>query len=351
MPEANPSRVDMRAYLDLVGKDMPQPEQFNYEATRDSIRHFSYAVADYNALYLDEEYARSTRWGGIVAPPGYLYSHGYAAWLSKLPGLRDADGGDMLEEINAGESWEFVRPVRAGDHIYSYGFITRVEAKRGKSIGDFVAITTQMRYTNQRGELVAQGFCDWFRYNSPRIALGGGLGTKYPPLPRGTTTRSVVGPTEFPGTFPTPARRYFDRRCFEDVNVGDPIPAFEVGPLNASHMAKYNAAMMGTGWDHVGAAQEGAVPDSFAPGCMRISWFAAMLVAWAGPDSFVTRMTEKNLEWVLVGFKVVCGGRVTGKRKEGFRCLVDCELWCDSELGFRTNVGSAEVEIPGRGRD
>jgi len=37
-----------------------------------AIRHFVEALGDPNPLYTDAEYARQTRWGGIIAPPTFL---------------------------------------------------------------------------------------------------------------------------------------------------------------------------------------------------------------------------------------------------------------------------------------
>src|ERR1700677_5306687 len=96
--------LDLSEYEKLVGKDLPQPEQFLYGVTEDSIRHFAYCIPDYNALYLDHEYARSTRWGSIIAPPGYLYAHGTPAWLSTRPGIKDATGQELDKGRNAGEA-------------------------------------------------------------------------------------------------------------------------------------------------------------------------------------------------------------------------------------------------------
>ena len=51
---------------------------------------------------------------------------------------------------------------------------------------------------------------------------------------------------------------------------------------------------------------------------------------------------------VLVGFSVTCKGTVTGKSVQDGRHLVDCSLTCESELGFVTNLGTAQVELPSR---
>jgi acyl dehydratase len=38
------------------------------------IRHFADGLGDTNPLWTDEEYAKRTKWGGIIAPPCFLYS-------------------------------------------------------------------------------------------------------------------------------------------------------------------------------------------------------------------------------------------------------------------------------------
>jgi hypothetical protein len=82
---------------------------------RDGIRHFAYCIPDPNALYLDHEYAATTRWGGIIAPPGYLYAHGSPVWLGRTPAIRDAGGKELEGNDNATEAWKFFRPVRRYD--------------------------------------------------------------------------------------------------------------------------------------------------------------------------------------------------------------------------------------------
>jgi acyl dehydratase len=339
--------IDLSAYIPLVGQDLPQPEQYNYEVTRDSVRHFAYAIPDPNGLYLDEEYARTTRWGGIIAPPGYLYSHGYSTWLRTFPGLRDAEGRELSTNDNAEEAWEFFKPVRLGDVIHSYGKVLAVDAKRGKRIGDFALVQSEMRYTNQRNELVARAKGTSFRFNARNVASGGGMAKIYPPMPPGQFTRSKTGYPELPGMFPTPVRRYDGDLKFAEIHEGDAIPTWELGPLSNNHLAKFHAAILGIGWDQFEAIQAGTIPDAFAPGPMRIPWFGALLSRWAGPNAWIVSLSQQNREWLLVGFTAICGGTVTRKWVENGRQFVACDVWCDCDLGFRTNVGKAVVELPG----
>ena len=141
-------------------------------------------------------------------------------------------------------------------------------------------------------------------------------------------------------------RRYDPVRHFEDVSVGEELPAWETGPVMAFDIGRFNAVTIGTGYDRIG--RTGHVPDGFAPGVLRIQWFGALLTRWAGPDAFVTKISQRNEEWVLIGFKVVCTARVTEKSVVDGRCLVDLDIFCHSELGFRTNSGTAQVELTSR---
>jgi acyl dehydratase len=340
--------LDVSGYAALVGKDLPQPEQFNYEVTLDAIRHFAYCIPDYNAIYLDEDYASTTRWRGIIAPPGYLYAHGSPAWLGKLPGIRDSSSNELKGGDNATEAWEFFRPVRPGDTILSHGKIVGAEPKKSRKLGEAVLVNAEMRFTNQNAETVARLNSYTFRFDSRRVAGASTIAQVYPPLAPGQFTRTIPMPPLLPGTFATPRRRYDAARYFEDIAEGEEVTPWELGPLMAFHIGCFNAVTLGTGFDEIGRTEH--VPDAYAPGVLRIQWFGAMLTRWAGPNSFVTKIAQRNEEWVLVGYRVICTGRVTRKSVIDGRNLVDLEIACHSELGFRTNSGTAQVEFESRER-
>ena len=60
-----------------VQYNKPTPPH-NYEVTWDGTRHFAYGYGDDNPLWCDPEYGKSTRWGGLIAPPNFLYTMGEA---------------------------------------------------------------------------------------------------------------------------------------------------------------------------------------------------------------------------------------------------------------------------------
>lgn len=74
------------------------------------IQDYARAIGDLNPLYFDEEYARKSPFGGLIAPPTIhvpllFLCTGSRDWM-RTPGT-----------INAGQSWYYRRPARPGDVI------------------------------------------------------------------------------------------------------------------------------------------------------------------------------------------------------------------------------------------
>ncbi len=202
--------LDVSDFAALVGKDLPQPEQFNYGVTRDRIRHFAYCIPDSNALYLDHEYAATTRWRGIIAPPGYLYAHGSPAWLGKMPGIRDSSGNELEGDDNATEAWEFFRPVRPGDTVLSHGKIAGIEPKKSRKLGDAVLVNEEMRFTNQKEEIVARLNSYTFRFDARRVADAGTIAQKLSAARAGPVHAKysdAAGPARYVSHARSPLRR------------------------------------------------------------------------------------------------------------------------------------------------
>ena len=135
-----------------------------FEVEKETIRRFADAVGDQNPLYLDEECARNSRYGSIIAPPGFISS----PWFSRpKSGAPSSDVGGELRTalvkagytnpslIDAGIEYEFLRPVRAGDTIVFTSMVKEIIEREGK-IGKMTFVITETTYTNQNGDLVAK---------------------------------------------------------------------------------------------------------------------------------------------------------------------------------------------------
>ncbi len=129
------------------------------------IKKWAKVNEDLNPLWFDEEYAKNSRWGGIVAPPlflmtidagtgpvtyfvGKLYTPAPNAVL-KLEKYRTFRGAMQTDS-----EWEFFKPVRPGDKIFPKATCTDIFWKQGKRFRLLFTsgVTT---YTNQKGQLLA----------------------------------------------------------------------------------------------------------------------------------------------------------------------------------------------------
>jgi len=144
---------------ELVGKT---GETRTMEVEKGAIRRYADAIEDENPLYWDEGYAKKTRYGDMVAPPGFF------GWPTKFKGVDMPAFPELLQEmggilaqagygrtLDGGMEYDFILPIRAGDTLKAapeVASITERETKTGKMV--FMVIETT--YTNQNGELVAK---------------------------------------------------------------------------------------------------------------------------------------------------------------------------------------------------
>jgi len=114
------------------------------------------------SLYWDEEYAATTRWGGIVAPQDF----NPFGW--PVGARRDPDGGFSqpgVPAINGGQSDEYGVPLRPGDWVTER---SRLQgwAERATRMGATVFVTTEVLWLNQLGEFVRRRISTNIRYRS-----------------------------------------------------------------------------------------------------------------------------------------------------------------------------------------
>ena len=122
-----------------------------------AIERFADAIDDPNPLYRDVEYAKKSRYGGLIAPLGFF------GW--PLKGKRVGEEIDYLgviaehlgltQTLDGGNEYEYFLPVRAGDILTCYVKITDIVERRGREGKQMVLVILETRYLNQNGDLVA----------------------------------------------------------------------------------------------------------------------------------------------------------------------------------------------------
>lgn len=101
-------------------------------------------------LYWDEEYAQTTRWGGVIAPAEF---NPFAWPIEPQRSRRALDGqtSPRVRRVNGGSRIRFGVPVRPGDRITARSQLVEWRAKRGRS-GDLLFVDFRHQWRNQRGE-------------------------------------------------------------------------------------------------------------------------------------------------------------------------------------------------------
>ena len=146
-------------------------------------------------------------------------------------------------------------------------------------------------------------------------------------------------------------------RFYEDVSVGEELPPLQK-QVDMPHMMAYGAAT----WDFIRVhydadqAREFGFPGPFVDGQMLGAFLAQHVQDWAGPSSFLRKLSFRNRVMVYPGDTLVCGGAVTGLQGEGNASegsgLAECDLWIENQRGDRVvDRATAVVQIPLRSRE
>ena len=109
--------------------------------SEDDIKLFAILSGDTNPIHLDEEYAKTTPFGGCIAHGAMCAVIISAAVATKFPGPGS---------IYAGQEMRFKKPVRPGDTLTAH-----LELLEKKRRGNIVLINNEIK--NQNGETVFLG--------------------------------------------------------------------------------------------------------------------------------------------------------------------------------------------------
>ena len=140
-----------------------------FEVEKGAIKKFADAVDDRNPLYWDDEYARNSRYGSIIAPPGFfgwplewapgvtfpLFPESTGVGETNIKTRETLAKEGYGRTLDGGMEYEFFIPVRAGDILASSVTITDIVEREGKT-GSMVFVFNEITYVNQNGELVAK---------------------------------------------------------------------------------------------------------------------------------------------------------------------------------------------------
>ncbi len=377
--------VDPDNYLPLdpevVKSWKPKSTGYNHEVTADGVRHFVHGHGDDNPLYCDPEYAQTTRWGTLIGSP--TFSQTMSGTLdpqrqlkpeiaAKLKGDPLRGVGDLQSELH----YEFYRPLRLGDRVYTEGAAIGVQDKRsswgGRAVHNFSARVAQ----NRDREVTHHTRVRMIR--AERRPASEVMEQQAPPDPY--TPEQLA---EIDAAYAAETRRGDKPRYWEDVEVGEELPVMVKGPLRVTeiilyhggfgqgfptfaHKLAYQTRMRTPGlyspnelnipdivqrmhWEKDWALKVGA-SERYDYGAIRESFLANLVTAWQGDDGWLWKLNIQHRRFNFIGSTNWLKGRVIGKEQTDVGSEVHLEIWIEDQRGVVISPGSAVVLLPSRAK-
>ncbi len=347
-------------------------EPWCHEATRDNIRHYAHGIGDDNPLWCDPDYAATTRFGGIVAPPSFLFSTDrvISGYVGGLPGVH---------AMWAGADWTWHLPVRRNDEITTKAHLKDLIEHDTRFAGRAVQQIYHVDFYNQKGERVAEADSWCFRTDRD---FAREEGTKYKELkekPQRSYTEAEL--EKVYKLYAAEDVRGATPRYFEDVREGEALPTMAKGPMTVTGFIAFAQGWGGlyiranklawkmihrhrglgiknrfgipdcperVHWENDFATMVGA-PGAYDYGPERCSWLTHHMTNWMGDDGFLRRAACKIRRHNPEGDLLFITGKVVGKRVEEGRRLVDIEQEARNQDGELSIVGTGTVELPSKG--
>ncbi|HSQ82290.1 MAG TPA: MaoC family dehydratase N-terminal domain-containing protein [Casimicrobiaceae bacterium] len=361
---------ELRTRIGVPLEDTLEP--WCHEATRDNIRHYAHGIGDDNPLWCDPDYAAKTRYGGIVAPPSFLFacSRIISGYVGGLPGVH---------AMWAGADWTWHLPIRRNDEITTEASLKDLIEHGTRFAGRAVQQIYHVNFYNQDGGLVAEADSWCFRTDRDQAREEG---TKYKELkakpPKHYTDEELAG---FYRHYAAEEIRGATPRHWEDVAVGDRLPTMAKGPMTVTGFIAFAQGWGGlyiranklawkqiqkhsglgiknrfgipdcperVHWENDFALMVGA-PGAYDYGPERCSWLTHHLTNWMGDAGFLRRAQCKIRRHNPEGDCLLIDGKVTRKFADGGRHLVEIEQEGRNQDGELSVLGSGVVELPTRG--
>ena len=132
------------------------------DVNKSMIRHWCEAMEDGNPLYTDEEYAKQSKYGGIIAPPQMVQAFSTPALWPKKESKPDpfARAVKMMTEagyfgiVATTTSQEYFQPMRPGDQLSFKVKLASMSPEKTTRMGTGHFLTAEYTYLNQKDEVV-----------------------------------------------------------------------------------------------------------------------------------------------------------------------------------------------------
>jgi acyl dehydratase len=358
----------LATFQSRVGSKLRIKNIFNELASKEAIRKFCDGIGDPNPLWRDEQYAQSTRYGSLIAPPSWLGSV-FPTWvLQGLPGVH---------AFQTSTDWEFYRPVLLGERIIPECIFTYFRVMNSEFAGRSILERQEARYFNQNGELVARAKVAGLRAERPATRAKGKYNSIQLPHPwtekELETIEDEVMDEQIRGS---------NTRYWEDVEIGEKLPQIVRGPLGLSDIIAYCIGaspvqikahglalreyrkhpawafrdsttfalepIYGVHYNKA-AANSAGLPYPYDTAVQRHCWLMQLMTNWMGDDGWLKRSYAKYRNFVYLSDVLWIRGKVTRKYiDESGKCCVDIKTTATNQRGEEVMPGVSTVVFPSR---
>lgn len=367
-----------RAQLALGVDTANRSRELYSQATADAIRNWAQGVGDDNPLYTDEAYGPRTRWGSQIGH-GTMVGHVKSPMLGDPPPDEVKKAGKGLfrgvHVFVSGGKWDWYRPIYPGDRIFAFSGEESLEVKDSEFAGRSVIRVSRSVNINQRGEVV--GVYRILRVLTERKkARSRG---KYADIEPAHYTDEDY--ERIDAIYEAEAPRGAEPRYWEDVEVGDETQPMVKGPLTVTEQIAFHAGGYGfvpyglkssrlgfknrrriapfyikneqgvydvaqrLHWDSAWAKGIGN-PMAYDYGVMRQAWLYHHVSDWAGDAAVIQHLEDSIRKFNYIGDTQFLTGKVTDKRIEDGRHLVELEMHMTNQRDTETAYGAAVVALP-----
>jgi acyl dehydratase len=223
-PAQNEATLDTRDVDQWIGKPVIFAEMWDSCNSTD-IRRWVQAMDYPNPIHWDEEFAKNSKFGGLVAPQSFAvamdYGHGcHPACVGKIPGTH---------LIFAGEEWWFYgTPVRPGDKLTQQRRFDGYDVSNTSFAGPTMFARGDTVHHNQNGVLIAKERATAIRYLVEEANKRAVYGKDKRP-PKKWTTEEVEEIYRLRDQWIL-SNREGKSPNYKDVKVGDKLPRRVLGP-------------------------------------------------------------------------------------------------------------------------
>jgi acyl dehydratase len=376
---------DIEAARLLIGVDSARGSSevtWNGDASQSGIKRWTYSIGDDNPLYWDPNYAQGTRWGAQIAPGSMaqiLHSGMMGDPVDPELAKRSSHLFRGIHVFVAGADKYWYKPIFVGDTLHGYGGPDAVEVKPSEFAGRSVIRYSRSVSLNQRGEIAYMARGRAIHTERKAAAEKG----KYSAIEPAVYTDEDIAKID--EIYANEKRRGAEPRYFEDVEIGDKMPAYVKGPLTVTELIVFHGGGYGitdSGYRIGGSREwyknrkrirnfyikdEYGVPDAsqrvhwnndwarkignpmaYDYSVMRESWLHHYLTDWVGDDGWVFRQYDEVRKFNYMGDVQFIHGEVAGKRHEDDRFYVDLMIKMTNQRGTVTTICEATVLLPSR---